>query len=85
MKSYKNSKFGSQKGTSAIMLRVSPKQHEQIKTLTEMHGYRNISDFIRAKLLESPLVEKRITEIYSLLKNNLSGEINENKSKEGTQ
>ena len=56
-----------EKGSHNIIIRVSPRQHEQVKVLAEMNGYKTISSFVRSKILESPLIEKRITEIYQIL------------------
>lgn len=59
-----------QKATHSIVVRVTKQQHERLIALSEMNGFTTVSQYVRDKILESPLVEKRLTEILTLLQEN---------------
>jgi len=57
-----------EKSNYPIQIRLSKTQKERLEFLAEQHGYKTISQYIRAQCL-TPSIEGKLNQILTLLKN----------------
>jgi len=64
-----------------VLVRLTKSQHDRLKALAEMENYKTLSQYIRAKLLESPSIEIRVNQILKLLQENKFSSAEQEKKK----